>query len=101
MERYKLIEVKYIDMYHFQMYEGKFQDLEQLINNEEIYIYANVSNFETEKYEDSEVRVYAHSYEKLYCAEDYVLGEFYSPMKAPILDYFKNAIMEKMRCMEM
>lgn len=93
METYKLVDVKFIDLKHFQMYEGKFQDMEQLKHHaKEVYIYANISNFETEKYEDSEVRVYAHSYENLYCAEDYELREFYNPMKAPILDYFKNAI---------
>ena len=28
--KYELVEVKFIDMYHFQMYEGKFKDLDQL-----------------------------------------------------------------------
>lgn len=67
----KLIDLKYIDMYHFQMWEGKFQDLEQ---NTPTFIYANVSNFETESFEDSDVRVYAHSYEDLYSPEDYELN---------------------------
>ena len=66
----KLINLKYIDMYHFQMWEGKFQDLEQ---NTPTFFYANVSNFETETFEDSDVRVYAHSYEDLYSPEDYEL----------------------------
>lgn len=66
----KLINLKYIDMYHFQMWEGKFQDLEQ---NTPTFIYANVSNFETKAFEDSDVRVYAHSYEDLYSPEDYEL----------------------------
>lgn len=56
------------------MYEGKFKDLEQSENGHtEKFIYANVSNFETKTYEESEVRIYAHSYEDLYCAEDYEL----------------------------
>lgn len=76
--KYELVEVKFIDMYHFQMYEGKFKDLEQSNNgHSDKYIYANVSNFETETYEESEIRIYAYSYEDLYCAEDYELVNLY------------------------
>jgi len=77
--KYELVDVKFIDMYHFQMYEGKFRDVEQAESgHEEKYIYANVSNFETETYEESEVRIYAYSYEDLYCAEDYELLNLYT-----------------------
>ena len=90
MSKWRVIEVKFTDMYHFQMYEAKIQDLEQLkYRNEEKYIYANISNFETEKYEDSEVRVYAHSFEDLYCAEDYELS-----FNNDNLEYFKKSILE-------
>ena len=70
-ENLKLVDMKYIDMYHFQMWEGKFLDTEQ--EGREIYIYANVSNFDTESYDESEVRVYPYSYEDLYCADDYMM----------------------------
>jgi hypothetical protein len=75
----KLEEVKFIDLYHFQMYEGKFLDLEQIDSGHEPkYIYANVSNFDTKTYEESEVRIYAHSFDDLYCAESYELTSLYN-----------------------
>ena len=87
--KYELVEVKFIDMYHFQMYEGKFKDIELLENGyEEKYIYANVSNFDTETYEGSDIRIYAHSYEDLYCAEDYELYGLYNNDK--LCEYLKS-----------
>ena len=67
----KLVALKHIDMYHFEMWEGKFQDLEQ---NAEIYFYANLSNFDTPTFEESEVRAYAHSYDDLYDPDGYELN---------------------------
>ena len=69
-EKLKLVGVKFIDMCHFQMWEGKFKDMEQ---SKPTYIYANVSNFDTDTYQESEVRVYTRSYGDLYCADDYEL----------------------------
>ena len=63
-----------VNMHHFQLLEGKFQDMEQLVNGIEVFVYANISNFETETFEESEVRVYAYPFEKLYQAEKYELG---------------------------
>lgn len=94
--KYELVEVKFIDMYHFQMYEGKFKDVEQLEScHKEKYIYANVSNFETETYEESEIRIYAHSYEDLYCAEDYELCGLYNDNK--LCEYLKQEILKTMK----
>lgn len=77
MSDFKLIEVKYIDMFHFQLYEGKFQDMEELSGSEkEVYIYASISNLETKNFHDSEVRIYAHSFEDLYDASNYELENF-------------------------
>ena len=74
MKKFKFIEGKIIDMYHFKMFEGKFQDMEeQTKKGSEVYIYANISNFETDAFEKSEVTVYAHPYEQLYYAERYKL----------------------------
>ena len=92
----ELVEVKFIDMYHFQMHEGKFKDLIQSENGHtEKYIYANVSNFDTETYEESEIRIYAHSYEDLYCAEDYELINLYSDNK--LCHYIKAEILKNMK----
>lgn len=71
--RFKFIEAKLVDMAHFKMYEGKFQDMEQMKNGVEVYIYANVSTFEAYTFEESEIKVYAHPFEKLYYADDYQL----------------------------
>ena len=71
--KFKFIEGKMIDMCHFKMYEGKLQDMEQAKNGLEVFVYANISDYETDTFEESEVRVYAHSFEKLYCAEEYEL----------------------------
>ena len=76
MGKFELVEAKYIDMYHFQMIEGKFLDLEQKeYQHRKVYVYANLSNFESE-IGNSDVRYYAHSFENLYCAEDYELYNF-------------------------
>lgn len=76
MQKLKLIEVKFIDMFHFQMIQGKYQDMEQLeYQNRETYVYANISNFDSTM-EESEVRFYAHSFDELYCAEDYEIYGF-------------------------
>lgn len=90
----ELVDIKFVDMYHFQVYEGKFVDLTQEESgNEAKYIYANVSNFETEKFEDSEVRIYAHPYEDLYCAEDYELCNLY--LDEELCDYIKTEILKE------
>lgn len=95
LRKYELVEIKFIDMHHFQMYEGKFKDVVQAESgHSEKYIYANVSNFEAETYEESEVRIYAHSYEDLYCAEDYELTALYND---ELLKYFKSEIL-KYKC---
>lgn len=79
MNKFKLIEAKIIDMYHFVMIEGKFLDLEQWTRyNNKIYIYANISNFDGAKMESSDVRIYAHSYEDLYDCTNYELFGFES-----------------------
>ena len=96
----KLIDLKYIDMYHFQMWEGKFQDLKQ---NTPTFIYANVSNFETESFEDSDVRVYARSYEDLYSPEDYELNiseEVEKKLKEMILGKLNETLFESLRFTE-
>jgi hypothetical protein len=91
-KKYELVEVKFIDMYHFKMYEGKFFDKEQSdAGHPDTYIYANVSNFDTETYEESEVRIYAHSYEDLYCAEDYELLNLYND---ELCEYLKSEILK-------
>lgn len=89
--KYALIEVRFIDMYHFQMYEGKFLDVTQTeCGYGEKYIYANISNFDGVSYEDSEVRIYAHSYEDMYCATDYELVNLYSD---ELCKYLKEKIL--------
>ena len=94
--KFELVEIKFIDMYHFQMYEGKFRDLSQVESgNEEKFIYANVSNFETTLYEESEIRIYAHSYEDLYCAEDYELINLYGDNE--LCHYIKTEILKNMK----
>lgn len=96
-ENLKLEDMKYIDMYHFQMWEGKFLDTEQ--EGREIYIYANVSNFETETFEESEVRVYPYSYEDLYCADDYAMlignRDLEAYLKQTLLDNIPKTNKEK------
>lgn len=94
MNKFKLIEVKFIDMFHFHLYEGKFQDMEQKeYQNRETYVYANVSDFETRTFEESDVRVYAHSFETLYCAEDYELYNF----DVKTLNFFKEEILKEIK----
>ena len=83
MGRVRLVETKKIDMYHFQMYEGKFEDLSQAqAGNEPVYVYANISNFETETFEESAVRIYAHSYKNLQYAQEYELVGWYEDKEA-------------------
>lgn len=62
MKKFKFIEGKIIDMCHFKMFEGKFQDMEeQNKKGTEVYIYANISNFETDTFEKSEVDRIIHT----------------------------------------
>lgn len=71
---FKLEEVKHIDMYHFDLYEGKFVDIRQTENGfAPQYIYANISSFEGKSYEESGVRIYAHSFAEMYDADAYEL----------------------------
>ena len=92
----ELVEVKFINMYHFQMYEGKFRDLSQAESgHEEKFIYANVSNFDSMLYEESEIRIYAHPYEDLYCAEDYELINLYGDNE--LCHYIKTEILKNMK----
>lgn len=98
MSNYEFVEGKNIDMYHFKMYQGKFLDKTQLINDEHVYIYANISDFDTNTFEESEVRVYAHPYEKLCCAEDYEItrnlyDEDLSYLKTVLLEMYKKSVM--------
>ena len=73
MAKFKLIDVKYFDYNHFQMIEGKYLDLEQKkYRSRNVYVYANIGNDEMD-IEESCVRYYAHSFDTLYCAEDYEL----------------------------
>ena len=93
--KYELVEVKFIDMYHFKMYEGKFRDVEQSESgNGEKFIYANVSTFEAASYEESEVRIYAYSYDELYCAEDYELCNLYID---ELCKYLKSEILKNIK----
>lgn len=95
MNKFRLVSIKYINLGHFQMWEGKFQDVEQKEHwDRDVYVYANIGNNETETFEESDVRVYAHSFETLYCAEDYELIRFYSPMLNETLNYFKEEILK-------
>ena len=90
--RFELIEVKPIDMYHFQMLEGKFRDTDQDV---ETYIYANVSNFDTETFEESEVRIYSSSYEDLVNPEEYELCAM--EVGHVITDELKEKLMGKVK----
>ena len=91
MRKFKLVEVNFIDMFHFQLYEGKFQDMEELEhNNKEVFIYANISNFDTGRYDESEVRIYAYSFEDMYDASYYQLFGFdYETMEQFYWDILK------------
>ena len=91
MRKFKLVEVNFIDMFHFQLYEGKFQDMEQLEHyGTEVYVYANLSNLETGKFNESEVRVYAHPFDTLYSALYYELFGFdYETMEQFYWDILK------------
>ena len=90
--KFELIEIRSIDMKFFQMIEGKFIDLEQKkYQNKEVYVYANISNNESEM-EDSYVRYYPYSFENLYYAEDYELlnlNEYDDEVKKLLIE-FKN-----------
>ena len=90
-ELYRLTDIKFIDMHHFQMYEGKFAVTTE---NGEKYVFANVSNFDTKTYEESELRIYSASFENLCCAEDYELCDFY---KQPVLcEYLKSELLKRL-----
>lgn len=82
-----LEDVIYIDMYHFQMYEGKFKDVKQCK-----YLYANVSTFDTGKYEDSDIRIYSDSYTNLYDTEGSELTSLYDDQE--LCKYLKDKILE-------
>ena len=93
-QKYKLVDIEYVDMGHFQMYEGKFQDMEQWkYQNKEVYIYANLSNNEYD-FEDEEnyIRAYPYPFKDLYCAENYELV-----INNPSADYIKYLILKEIR----
>ena len=46
-------------------------------------------------YEESEIRIYAHSYEDLYCAEDYELINLYGDNE--LCHYIKTEILKNMK----
>ena len=93
-DKWKLIDVKYIDMYHFQIYEGKFQNMEELeMNNKELFAYANISNFDSKSFAESEVRVYPFSYEDMYDPEAFEVNatRYEAYFKRCILEYIHKA----------
>lgn len=86
--------VKFIDMCHFQVYEAKFKDLRKE-NNCDAFIYACISNVESELI-NSEVRIYAYPYEKLYYAEEYELTNLYSDRE--LCEALKREILNSIKC---
>ena len=80
--------VRLVAMFNFQLWEGKFRDLEQ--EGRDVFIYANVSDFDSPSFEESDVRAYAYPYDELYCADEYEIrirdkGEE---------EYIKNVLLE-------
>lgn len=74
MRNINLIETKKINMFHFDLLEGKFEDLTQAeCGHPQTFFYASISNHETDNYAGSTVRIYAHSFDEMYCAEEYEL----------------------------
>lgn len=89
IEKYRLISVEHINLSleGFEIWEGTFQDMEQLrYQHKEVNIYANITNI------DDEVRVYPYPFNTLYCAEDYELS---SNIDIDILEYFKKMILKE------
>ena len=70
MSKFQFVEGQIIKQEWTNMFEGKFRDTEQ---ENETYVYANLSDFDSESFEDCDVYVYAHPYSDLYCVEDYFL----------------------------
>ena len=72
----------------FEMYEGEFLDTEKSNT-----IFANISNFECDAFEDSDVYVYPESFNSLTNAEDYEIklsdDEYQKLKDSLILNYHK------------
>lgn len=69
-----LAGTKKINMFHFDLLEGKFEDKTQTeCGHPQTFFYASISNHETDSYADSDVRIYAHSFDEMFCAEEYEL----------------------------
>ena len=77
IKKFKLVDAQIVGIYPLQMVEGKFLDIENTTSgHDDVYVYANISNFEVENVDDSDVRIYSHSFADLYCPEDYEICTF-------------------------
>ena len=92
--KFKFISKQYFDFGHFQMWEAKFQDMEQLeMHNKKVYMYVNLGNNEYDMFdEENYVRAYPYSFKTLCCAEDYelILNNDYA-------EYFKKVLLKEIR----
>ena len=92
--RFSLVDLKFIDMYHFQMWEGKFED-----GVTGLVFYANLSNFDTRTFGASDVRIYSESYEDLYDPEEYEIT-FPTEGERKLKEMLLEAIKERKNTME-
>ena len=93
MGKFQFVEGQIIKQEWMNMFEGKFRDIEQ---ENETYIYANLSDFDSESFEDCNVYVYAHSYLDLYCPDEYFLSNicitYGTELKEVLLEKYKQAV---------
>lgn len=89
MSRFKFLKGDILNIDdRFEMYEGEFLDTEK--GNT---VFANISNFECDAFEDSDVYVYPKSFDSLTNAEDYEIelsdDEYQELKDSLILNYHK------------
>lgn len=93
---YELVEVKFIDMFHFQMQEGKFKVVQEVPNEKgDTFLYANVSTFDSKTYEESDLRIYSASFESVEDASDVELHELYE--NTGLREQLKSEILKRIR----
>ena len=85
--KFKFIKLQYFDFGHFQMWEAKFQDMDQ---SKEVYMYVNLGNNEYDLFDkENYVRAYPYSFKDLCCAEDYELT-----LNNDYAEYFKDVLIK-------
>lgn len=88
--KFRLVNLGKIDVYGFNIVEGKFLDLEEHENGNEVYVYTCLDD-RTGDFNNSDIYVYAHPFDSVYDISNY---ELTANFDEETLEYMKQEILK-------